>query len=83
MSQLAFAYKMMEENRSSLNEDRLDIKRSGVKCEDFTSLYIHSSDLASASVGTPSLSRSLSDHSGKNQTFIYFYLFLKSWEKIF
>jgi hypothetical protein len=66
MSQLAFAYKMMEENRSSLNDDRLEIKRSGVKCEDFASLYIHSSDALAASVGTPSLSRSLSDHSGNN-----------------
>ena len=67
MSQLAFAYKMMEETRSNLNDDRLEIKRSvgtgAVKCEDFASLYsLHSSD---ASVGVPSLSRSLSDHSGK------------------
>jgi hypothetical protein len=73
MSQLAFAYKMMEENRSNLNDDRLELKRSGgtggVKCEDFASLYsLHSSDAAVAAAGAPSLSRSLSDHSGK--TFI-------------
>ena len=66
MSQLAFAYKMMEENRS---DERLEIKRSSgqVKCEDFASLYsLHSPDSALSSVGAPSLSRSLSDHSAGN-----------------
>jgi len=62
--------KMMEDNRTSLNDDRLDMKRSSgaVKCEDFATLYsLHASDAAlSAAVGGPGLSRSLSDHTGKS-----------------
>lgn len=75
LSQASFANaKMMEDNRS-MHEDRLDMKRGGgggVKCEDsFATLYsLHSSDAAlSAAVGGPGLSRTLSDHSGKSNSF--------------